>query len=132
MEPREYLAVIIAKLVASAIVAEVTIVEEYTLPDRRYFRARLTLSNRDFLEVAEYFVVESGHCVTRRYRYQWMDEQQGVLKKRWDDVEHFPDLPLFPYHVHIGADEHVEPGYSMSIIALITLIELEFGSSRAS
>jgi hypothetical protein len=31
MEPREYLAEIVAQLVASAIVAEVTIVEEYTL-----------------------------------------------------------------------------------------------------
>ena len=75
MEPREYLAEIIAKLVASAIVAEIAIVEEYALSDRGYFRARLTLSNRDFLEVAEYFAVESGHWVTRRYRYQWMDEQ---------------------------------------------------------
>jgi hypothetical protein len=82
MEPREYLAAIIAKLVASAIVAEVTIVEEYASPDRGYFRARLTLSNRDFLEVAEYFVVESGHCVIRRYHYQWTDGQQGVLKER--------------------------------------------------
>jgi len=100
MEPREYLAEIIARLVASAIVTEVTIVEEYALPDRGYFRARLSLSKRDFLEVAEYFVVESGHCVTRGYRYQWMDEQQGVLKKRWDNVEHFPDLPNFPHHVH--------------------------------
>jgi Family of unknown function (DUF6516) len=61
-----------------------------------------------------------------------MDEQQGVLKKRWDNVEHFPDLPNFPHHVHIGDEEHVEPGQSMSIIELITLIELEFGSSTAS
>jgi uncharacterized protein DUF6516 len=120
---------IIAQLVASAIVAEVTIVEEYALPDRGYFRARLNLSNRDFLEVAEYFVVESGYCITQRYRYQWMDEQQGVLKKRWDNVEHFPDLPNFPYHVHIGAEEHVESGQSMSIIELIALIEQEQGRS---
>ena len=132
MELREYLAEIIARLVASAIVAEVTIVEEYALPDRDYFRARLSLSNRDFLEVAEYFVVESGHCVTQRYRYQWMDEQQGVLKKHWDNVEHFPDLPNFPHHVPIGTEEHVEPGQSMSIIELITLIELELGSSSVS
>ena len=61
-----------------------------------------------------------------------MDEQQGVLKKRWDNVEHFPDLPNFPHHVHIAAEEHVEPGQSMSIIELLTLIELELGSSRVS
>jgi hypothetical protein len=47
IEPREYLAESTAKLVATVMVAEVTIVEEYALPDRGYFRARLSLSNRD-------------------------------------------------------------------------------------
>lgn len=70
MEPQGYLAEIKAKVVASSAVASIVIVEEYTLPDRGYFRARLTLRNNDFLEVAEYFVVEEGHCVTKRYRYQ--------------------------------------------------------------
>lgn len=32
----------------------------------------------------------------------------------------------------IGAEEHVEPGQAMSIIELLTFIELEFGSSRVS
>ncbi len=50
MEPGAYLAEITARLVASTVVAEVTIVEEYVLPDRGYFRARLSLSNHDFLE----------------------------------------------------------------------------------
>jgi hypothetical protein len=58
-----------------------------------------------------------------------MDEQQGVLKKRWDNVEHFPDLPNFPHYVHIGAEEHAELGQSMSIIELIALIEQEQGRS---
>jgi len=127
MEPREYLAEIKARLVASPIVVEVTIVEEYALPDRGYFRARLSLSNHDFLEVAEYFVSESGHCITRRYRYQWMDEAQRALKKRWDNVEHFPGLPNFPHHVHVGEETHVEPGQLMSIIDVIALIEQEQG-----
>lgn len=87
MEPGEYLAEIKARLVASAVVVEVTMVEEYVLPDRGYCRARLQLSNHDFLEVAEYFVVASGLCMTQRYRYQWMDETQSVLRKRWDNVE---------------------------------------------
>ena len=127
MEPRAYLAEIKARLVASAVVAEVTMVEEYVLPDRGYFRARLNLSNHDFLEVAEYFVVVSGLCMTRRYRYQWMDETQSVLRKRWDNVEHFPGLPNFPHHVHVGEEEHVEAGRAMSILELITLMEQEQG-----
>ena len=50
MGPGGYLAEIKARLVASTVVAEVPIVEEYALPDRGYFRARLSLSNHDFLE----------------------------------------------------------------------------------
>ena len=64
MAPQQYVADIKAKLVASAAVATITIVEERLLPDRGYFRARLTLRNSDFLEVAEYFVVEAGRCQT--------------------------------------------------------------------
>ena len=44
-------------------------------------------------------------------------------------MEHFPDLPNFPHHVHIGDEEHVEPSQSMSIIELIALIEQEQGRS---
>jgi len=129
MEPREYLTGIKARLVASAMVASVTVVEEYALPDRGYFRARLGLTNQDFLEVAEYFVVEAGDCVTKRYRYQWMDALQTVLKKRWDNVEHFPGLPNFPHHVHVGEESRIEPGRSMSIMELLDVFEQEMRSS---
>ena len=40
MEPREYVTESKGRLVASVIVASVTVVEEYVLPDRGYFRAR--------------------------------------------------------------------------------------------
>ena len=134
MQPQAYLTDIKARLVASAVVASIIIVEEYALPDRGYFRARLGLSNSDFLEVAEYFVVESGHCITSRYRHQWMDVSQEVLKTRWDNVEHFPDLPNFPHHTHVSVESRVEPGRSMSIIELIDVIEQELrdGTVKAS
>ena len=122
MQPQAYLTDIKARLVSSEVVASITIVEEFVLPDRG-FRARLGLSNSDFLEVAEYFVVESGRCMTRRYRHQWMDASQEVLKTRWDNVEHFPDPPNFPHHTHVSEDSRVEPGRSMSIIELIDVIE---------
>ncbi len=90
MTSEEYLADTKARLVASPAVASIDIVEERALPDRGYFRARLRLSNDDFLEVAEYWIIEDDRCATQRYRYQWMDESQQVLRKRWDNVEHFP------------------------------------------
>ena len=65
--------------------------------------------------------------MTQRYHYQWMDETQSVLRKRWDNVGHFPSLANFPHHVHVGEEEHVEPGRSMGIIEIIFLIEQELG-----
>jgi hypothetical protein len=127
MDPQSYLTEIKAKLVASPVVASITVVEEYVLPDRGYFRARLTMTNHDFLEVSEYFAGEQGRCVTKRYRYQWMNESQQALKKRWDNVEHFPTLPNFPHHVHVGEGPRVEPGRSLSITELLDVIEDELG-----
>ena len=92
--PQQYVADIKAKLVASAAVATITIVEERLLPDRGYFRARLTLSNSDFLEGAEYFVVEAGRCMTRRYRYQWRD---SISPPRETSLDRSPrETPALP------------------------------------
>jgi hypothetical protein len=129
MDARDYLTDIKARLVASAVIASIRIVEEYALPDRGYIRVRLELINTDFLEAAEYFVVEGGQCVTQRYRYQWMDGAQKTLRQRWDNVEHFPGLRNFPHHVHVGEESRVEPGRSISIIELIAIVERHFNDS---
>jgi hypothetical protein len=54
-----------------------------------------------------------------------MDEKQQVLKKRWDNVEHFPNLPNYPHHVHVGDEYNVAPGKSLSILELIEIVETE-------
>jgi Family of unknown function (DUF6516) len=87
--------------------------------------ARLRLSNGDFLEVAESFALRDDRRVTLDYRYQWMDGAKQVLRKRWDSVKHFPDLPNFPHHVHIGDEANVEAGMCLSILELMELLEAE-------
>jgi len=128
MKSDDYLIEIKARLVTSTVVSEIeAVVEEWALVDQGYFRARLGLNNGDFLEVAEYFVVEHEQCVTRRYRYQWMDQHRLALRKRWDNVEHFPDLPNFPHHVHTS-DQSAVPGYPLSILDLIGILEKELAA----
>lgn len=126
MDLHQYIASIKAKLNASSIISSIEIVDERVLFDRGYFRARLTLSNEDFLEIAESFTAQSDQVTTLDYRYQWMDSTKQTLRKRWDSVKHFPDLPNFPHHVHIGSESNVEPGQSRSILELIKHIENEF------
>ncbi len=58
-----------------------------------------------------------------------MDGSQRVLRKRWDNVEHFPDLPNFPHHVHVGEESRVEPGRLLGLVELVDVIEQELGGS---
>ena len=127
MDTEGYLAAIKAKLVNSAIVRHIDIVQEYFTREQGFFRARLTLQNDDFLEVAEFFLVVQGEAQTVEYRYQWMDPSRQVLYKRWDNAAHFPELANFPHHVHVGLTGAVESGRSLSTMELVDLIEQEIG-----
>ncbi|MHC5938459.1 toxin-antitoxin system TumE family protein [Nostoc sp.] len=123
MELQDYISRVKTKLNRSSVLYAVVIVDERTLVNRGYFRARLTLKNDDFLEIAESFTIIEGCFFTLGYRYQWMDETKEKLRKRWDNVKHFPDLPNFPHHVHITDESNVEPSQCLNILELIDLIE---------
>ncbi|MFM7406091.1 MAG: hypothetical protein ACKO3K_05345 [Cuspidothrix sp.] len=51
----DYLTEIKSKLITSSIIDTIDIVKERALSDQGYFRARLNLTNGDFLEVVEFF-----------------------------------------------------------------------------
>lgn len=125
MEATDYLLSIKSRLIASSAIAAFTIVEELDFGDRGYFRARMTLGNGDFLEVAEYFKITENVGITTRYRYQWMDCDRAKLRKRWDNVPHFPNLPNFPHHIHVESEENVISGDLLSILGLLDILEQE-------
>ena len=122
---RSHLAETYARLSTSPIVKTVAVVEERLGYGCGYIRARLTLINDNFLEAAEYFTIEDDNVCVKRYRYQWMDSAQQVLRKRWDNTRHFPELSSFPHHVHVGSEEFVVPGEVLTIVDLISLVEDE-------
>ena len=68
-----YLADIELALVSSAIIAEYHIVRSWANTDDGYIRLRVTLTNRDFLEAAEYFTLQGDQIFTVDYHFQWMD-----------------------------------------------------------
>lgn len=127
IEIGRYLTEIKTRLALSNCIAQVEVVTERAIQDHGYFRARLRLSNGDFLEVSEYFIVRGSQLETVEYRYQWMDPAQKQLIRRWDNARHFPELPHFPHHVHVGEENQVVPGHVLSISGLIDLIEQELG-----
>lgn len=121
----DYLIAIKVKLLTSAVVHSFTMVKERVILEQGYFRARLTLKNGDFCEIVEFFTATDQTCVTESYRYQWMDSTKQKLRKRWDNVEHFPDLPNFPHHIHILEETNVHPGRSLNILEFIDCLEQE-------
>ncbi|MDJ1181609.1 toxin-antitoxin system TumE family protein [Roseofilum casamattae] len=125
MSLEQYIADVKEKISGSPIIAVTEIIDERILLNRGYFRARLTLINTDFLEIAESFTLQDNQLLTLDYRYQWMDASKQVLRKRWDSVKHFPDLSNFPHHIHLGSETNVEPGQSRNILEFIDFMESE-------
>jgi hypothetical protein len=124
-DPQVHIAETLVRLAASPVVKTISVTEKHNSLSYGYIRARLTLINGDFLEVAEYFIIQNSEICVKRYRYQWMNSECDILKKRWDNTKHFPQLPNFPHHIHTGSETQVIPGRVLSIIELIDFLEQE-------
>jgi len=122
-DPEEYLDAMQVALIASPVISSYTVVRMWANADDGYMRVRATLTNGDFLEAAEYFVVQGDAATTVDYRHQWMDGAKQILRKRWDSAPDHPELDNFPHHVHHGQDDRVEPGRPMSVLNLLGYLE---------
>lgn len=126
VSPADYLAQIELALVQSAVIVQFTIVRSWVNIDDGYIRLRATLSNGDFLESAEYFIVQEGIVTTVDYRHQRMNADQTRLNRRWDSTPHHPEVSTSPYHIHVGAENNdVRPSQPMSIVSLLAVLQAE-------
>ena len=69
----------------------------------------------------ERVVVESGKCGATKYRHHWQNKS-GMLKKRWDNAPHHPQLDSFPDHVHDGSEENVKSHPPVDGLIVLQLI----------
>ena len=76
-------------------------IEEILTAERANLRIRLRFENGALLEINEAFVVESGLLKSLGYRYH-LQRADSELVFRYDNTPHFPDLPSFPHHKHLG------------------------------
>ncbi len=118
-----YLAKIELALVSSSVIAEYHVVRSWANTDDGYIRVRATLTNSDFLEAAEYFVLEKSRIVTADYRHQWMDGEKKALRRRWDNTPDHPELENFPHHVHVGDEATIIPGHPTGLVELLDILE---------
>ena len=118
----EYFSQIEAHFITSPIVKSYVIVRKNISFSDGKFRARLTFTNQDFLELFEYVTEKSGSIQWGKYSFHWQ-KRDGMLVKRWDNAPHFPDLPNAPHHIHLG-DKTVLPN-NLPPSALTILNEIE-------
>ncbi len=123
MNGQLYLDSIKMTLATSSIVKCIDIVQERIFDMSGFIRIRVRLINDDFMELMEFFRIQNDQAETVEYRYQWMDSEKSMLRKRWDNAAHYPELPNFPHHFHVGDDGQVQGGQAMGIVSLIDLIE---------
>jgi Family of unknown function (DUF6516) len=84
-----------------------------------YLRARCTLTNGDYLEIALHITASGLDAEIDDYRYQWMDAGQTRLHRCWDNTPHFPELPGFPHHCHVGSEGTGVPSSPMNLAQLL-------------
>ena len=84
-----------------------------------YLRVRCRLTNGDYLEIALHVSVSKQGVAIDDYRYHWMDSDQKLLRRRWDNTPHFSGLPGFPHHCHIGNEDQVEPSAPLNLAQLL-------------
>jgi hypothetical protein len=58
------------------------------------------LTDGGLLEFAEYIAVNDDEAiVAHTYTFHWQNAQKQLVR-RWDNVNHFPNLPYAPHHIH--------------------------------
>ncbi len=127
-EPADYIEQLKTALLVSEVITDYTVINTRTNTDDGYFRIRATLRNGDFFEAAEYFEVVNDQIITIDYRYQWMNNTQNYLRRRWDNTPHHPQLPKFPYHCHIKRENNVVPSEPLSMLDILAILESELAT----
>ena len=76
-------------------------------------------SRLHFRELVEFRV----DVVTRHmYSFHYQDSEE-IMVFRYDDTEHYPDLPNFPHHKHVGSSQEVVSAQPPDLMSVLQEIE---------
>ncbi len=84
-------------------------------------KIRIFFVDKSVLHVKEHRFSDGS----RKYAYHWEDVH-GTMAIRWDNAPHYPDIPTFPYHKHVGDDQAVYPSTETDLDAVLKQIAMHF------
>ena len=119
---RDYLDEVARLFLLSPVVHSFQIREREEQLHESFIRIRAVLTNGDVLEAFEFVVATPDAVQTHTYRLHWQQDD-GRLKRRWDNAPHHRDVSTFPYHVHVGPMDQVESATPMMILKALAYIE---------
>lgn len=70
---------------------------------RGLFRARVSFWDSSFLTIDEVIDTKLGYPEILRYSYTYLKGSEHIF--RYDNAPHYPELPNFPHHKHVGPNE---------------------------
>lgn len=96
-------------------------IREEVQGEKGLFRYRLLLRDGGLLEVFKHFRIEAGEVQIMKYSFHWQDAD-GLLRRRWDNAPHHPEVDTFPHHVHEGAESNVLPHDPVDIDEILSFV----------
>lgn len=85
-------------------------------------RGSLYFINHMVLHFTEVVDVERDiQKIKYRYHFQHFDTNERIF--RYDNVKHFPNLPTFPHHKHVGAETTPDKVVESSEISLQEILK---------
>jgi hypothetical protein len=119
-------------IVNSPIIRSFQIKERWLRRFDAYIKVRVNLIDDSILEITQFLHAdEENYAEIKRYNYHWMDSSNR-LRRRWDNVRHYPDLPNFPHHHHDGDEKNVLPGEPMNLFKVLDIIAEELNQKKTT
>ncbi len=123
-----YLQTLLDAVAASPIVRSSSVLFDKRTLDAGLIRGELTFADSPCLYFRE-LVEMQARVIRIMYSYHYQRED-GPLIFRYDDTPHFPALPQFPHHKHIGSQTEAIPSQPPDLIAVLREIEAMYPISE--
>ena len=108
MIAEDYLALIKSLIALCPAVKSFSILREDSQGNKGLWRYRVTLQDDSFLEMFEFFEIQSDKVEVIKYSFHWQSDD-GKFIKRWDNAAHHPEIETYPHHLHEGVEDFVLP-----------------------